>query len=1834
MKPRILDSARLSYPLAAAIAALLAGRSAKALDGAWLGTSGNWADTGTWSGGIIADGADFTANFTGVDIAADQTITLTAPQTIGNITFTDDLTSSNNLLITGGSPLTLDVASGTPAINVTQTGRTLVVDSAVAGTDGLQKTGDGVLTLTGASVNTFTGGLNANGGILALDHTNLATPTDLVDPANSLQISSGALTLTGKSNSTTSQTFSGTTLGTGANTINISRNGAVGSATLNLGVLTATAGSITTINPTTVWATGVLPSNEVVKVSGITGKTLPGAAGTANWINVNAGLFYRQSASAGAARWVNVDNLGQLAALPVTIAAQGVSGTVTTARQISSANITLTGNAESYGLVVNSNDATRTLNLGTGGYTYTINGILGVNTNKAIIAAGTGGTVVIGAERNLVFNMDNTGGVDVNAPIVDNGGGASSVTIASTIPSGTAGAVSFGGANTYTGATYINRGVLSFTAASPFGTTPGVNGTSGITINEGTVLSSARGGSNPSTTVAAPITLGAGGNTTLRIGQGAGSNTHTFNLNGAIGGTTPNLVFTTTTGSFGNGSSVFVLGAASDFTGDTLITTGNGGNNPVFLRNGVANALPVTTVLTFDQVNGGGTGRNFQYNLNGNNQTLAGLTNGGVVPQVRRMQVTNSSPTPATLTINNTDDYIFGGSTVSTSIGTAGSPTSAQIQGNLALVKNGTGTFTLGGTLAGGATSSGNTHTGDTTVLGGILVLGETISLQNSAFDTGASIAGSSTDGLRAGIGGTGVTTLTLGGLKGGNSFGTRFTTTSGGHDGLTALTLNPGSGVTHTYSGVIGDGAAGMNLIKTGAGTQILSGTNTYTGTTSGSAGALIATTPAALPGYDAAGRVIFNGGTIGVQVGGSGWTTGGVDTLLTNATKNSGTLGIDTTNGNLTQWTPFTDTNFGALGLNKLGANDLTLDQANTFTGTTTVTEGTLTLTNALALQNSALNISGGSVVLSGLTTLTLGGLNGSSTLDLTGITNLTLNAPAGALLSYSGIIADGTPGMTVTKTGPGTQALTGANTYTGTTQIDGGILTFGNKAAKPAATVTAGAAGSIGLGVKAADAAFYSETEVGDLFNSNTLAGFSLDAASGVAIDTTNAGGSFDQTVALTAARSLSKTGSGTLVLSQVNTHSGSTNVLAGTLSLTGSLDGGGAVTTSGAGVLSQTSTGVISGAATFTQGSTGSSSLAGANTYTGVTNVNLGQLAISNPAALGTTDGNTIVASGGRLFMSTAGLSVAEPLTITGTGTTATNGALAFGGGVTGMVLTAPITLGGAARFQADGSTGSTLSGGIDLGANELTINADGGATQTIDTSAITGTGGSLVKSGGGTLVLGVANSHTGTTTVNGGVLRVTGAAALGTTAAGSVVNGSVTGSSGNARIDLSGGVTVTGEAATLNGVGNFIGALTSSSGTNVWAGPVTIGSAGTRLGAAAGTSLEVSGVIDSGVDPHGLVIRTTDLTGVVVLSGANTYLGTTQVLIGKLQLAGGDNRLPVGTALQFASSSTNPDAELDLNGTNQEVAGLSLGGSGAASKNSVNNSSGTLSTLTVNTPAATPSTFAGILKGNLALVKAGADTLTLSGVNTYTGDTLVDGGTLVLADDAQLSFVLGGASGDNNGLTGAGTVTLDGDFVIDTTAADALASGTWTLEDVTTSTYGSTFSVVGFTPIGGDKWEKPVGLTKKYTFDETTGTLTLGASASYASWAAVNAIGSTPEQDKDGDGVSNAVEYLLGGDVNTNDLDKLPTVDASGTDLVFTFKRDRDSIDGSTTAVIEVGTTLATWPGVFNVGATTAGSTAGVTVLEDSPSGFDTITLTVPKAPDAAKFARLNVTVVP
>lgn len=233
-------------------------------------------------------------------------------------------------------------------------------------------------------------------------------------------------------------------------------------------------------------------------------------------------------------------------------------------------------------------------------------------------------------------------------------------------------------------------------------------------------------------------------------------------------------------------------------------------------------------------------------------------------------------------------------------------------------------------------------------------------------------------------------------------------------------------------------------SVTQSGTGTTTLSLTNTYTGGTTSTAGVLLATVTAALPGYNTPGSVVFNGGTVAAQIG--GWTTGDVDTLLANGTKIAGALGIDTTNGSLTQWTPFTTTNFGpALGLTKLGANTLTLDQANDYEGATTVLTGILAISNNTSLGtatgNTIINVTGstlthGRLSLSNNITVAdnivlqgsgLGGNEGNITATggvnhLTGTVTLTGNngyrldaGGAGTVINYDGQILDTSAGQT---------------------------------------------------------------------------------------------------------------------------------------------------------------------------------------------------------------------------------------------------------------------------------------------------------------------------------------------------------------------------------------------------------------------------------------------------------------------------------------------------------------------------------------------------------------------------------------------------------------------------------------------------------------------------------------------------------------------------------------------------------------------------------------------------------------------------------------------------
>ena len=139
----------------------------------------------------------------------------------------------------------------------------------------------------------------------------------------------------------------------------------------------------------------------------------------------------------------------------------------------------------------------------------------------------------------------------------------------------------------------------------------------------------------------------------------------------------------------------------------------------------------------------------------------------------------------------------------------------------------------------------------------------------------------------------------------------------------------------------------------------------------------------------------------------------------------------------------------------------------------------------------------------------------------------------------------------------------------------------------------------------------------------------------------------------------------------------------------------------------------------------------------------------------------------------------------------------------------------------------------------------------------------------------------------------------------------------------------------------------------------------------------------------------------------------------------------------------------------------------------------------------------------------------------------------------------------------------------------------------------TGAYGSTFTVVGFTDAGSDKWTKPNG-AKTYTFDETTGILTLAAGNTYASWIAgfpgvglLNGVNDDP----DNDGIDNGMEMVLGGNPATGmDTALLPTIELvtnpvsvpaipAGNYLLFTYRRSDLSVAAGVTADCETDTDL-------------------------------------------------------
>lgn len=431
-----------------------------------------------------------------------------------------------------------------------------------------------------------------------------------------------------------------------------------------------------------------------------------------------------------------------------------------------------------------------------------------------------------------------------------------------------------------------------------------------------------------------------------------------------------------------------------------------------------------------------------------------------------------------------------------------------------------------------------------------------------------------------------------------------------------------------------------------------------------------------------------------------------------------------------------------------------------------------------------------------------------------------------------------------------------------------------------------------------------------------------------------------------------------------------------------------------------------------ATSLTKTGNGKLTIGNANTITAVT-INGGEVQVGDGVAGTATLSSANVTNNATLSYHFGAVDVTRGNTVSGAGTLVKNGAgkLTFTGAITatGTMTVNAGTLGFAPTAAANLDTTIGGAGGVEKSGNQmLTIDtANTYAGPTTIAAATVGTGGSIVLIGAGTL-----GSTAGGTTVASG-----------------------------ASLGLRDGVTVpAGEAISISGTGvqvtnhffpgaiNQRGAIQAVSGAgNVVAGPVSFTTTNTRIGVQDGASLEFSGAITEATPGLALIFRggTTTAGSIILSSAGNSWTGLTDIY-GRTTKLGAHNALPAASLLRVGFASVGV-SRFDLNGFGTTVAGLGSGG-GLGSDAIITNDGAADSTLTLN-PLANQ-TFPGTIQNgatnNVGLVKTGAFTQTLTGVNTYTGLTTINGGQLAITG-SHASLILVNAAGT---LGGEGSTTGD------------------------------------------------------------------------------------------------------------------------------------------------------------------------------------------------------------
>ncbi|RPH29653.1 hypothetical protein EHN07_05480 [Buttiauxella warmboldiae] len=723
------------------------------------------------------------------------------------------------------------------------------------------------------------------------------------------------------------------------------------------------------------------------------------------------------------------------------------------------------------------------------------------------------------------------------------------------------------------------------------------------------------------------------------------------------------------------------------------------------------------------------------------------------------------------------------------------------------------------------------------------------------------------------------------------------------------------------------------------------------------------------------------------------------------------------------------------GNSGLDKVGFGTLELTGENTYSGNTRISNGTLQIAKATALGSSS-----NSLVFNG------GTLN--TTADFTQERSVEIAAGGGEMdtddtttLTQSGNISGS---GALTKSGKGTLTLTGSNSWSGGTTVDAGILQIGDGATTGDIT--------------------------GNILNKSTLAVNRSDSLTLAGIISGSGG--------------LQQNGTGTTILTADNSYTGATTINAGTLQLgNGSTSGSvsGDITNDGVLAVNRSNDvllkGVISGSGDFEQNGKGITALSADNTFTGSVTVSDGTLQLGNGGTSGSvtsdiTNNATLALNRSDTVTLDNIISGSGVVEHNGTGTTILTGANSWSGGTELNRGTLRIdendNLGDSAGQLSfnGGSLATTSSFTLDRTVNILSANGEidtaSGTVLTQD-RGISGSG-ALIKSGLGTLTLTGANSWSGGTAINEGILQI---GDNGTTGdiTGNILNNAALAVNRSNSVTLAGIISGSGELQ-QNGTGTTI--LTAD---NSYTGATTINAGTLQLGNGS-TSGSVSGDItndgvlavnrSNDVLLKGVISGSGDFEqngkGITALSADNTFTGSVTVSDGTLQLGNG------GTTGSVTSDITN-NATLALNRSDTVTLDNIISGSGVVEHNgtgttvltganswsggtqlnrgtlrigendNLGNSAGQLSfnggrlnttasftqdcsveiaagSGEIDTDDTTTLVQSGNISGSGTLIKSGRGTLTLTGANSWSGGTTINQGTLQIGD--------GGATGNITG----------------------------------------------------------------------------------------------------------------------------------------------------------------------------------------------------------------------